>query len=585
MSEYNLIDEPWLPVIDMEMQSKRVSLREAMMHARDYKVVDGETELQTVALLRMLLALSITILYRYDENGNESDLTEKIALKRWENIYRAGAFPSRALEHYFYKWHDRFWLFDDKYPFYQVALGRDAKKLGDDIRARRIVGDPDVRDELKKLEDYNENFSYSKIKSRNFNGAILESENKPNASASRNEESKDRLTLPEAIGWLIFQMAYADCGSVGKKPFKVKSAGPAEKVILPLVCKELKGKRIGTASLPPSTEGCLIYAHGENLFEILMLNACLVKDPMGNLELYDQPHPAWERDGELLVKCPVSISKNIPELFTLQTRRFILHREEANPQYIDMVYGAMGDYFGGEAKSIAHDWEPMFIREYSKNKIRPKHFRANTVYWQNCKYLVASVDKKQVESPTVARWATWALKRIVHHHLATFHMTDVEYGTGNSNVAVMYSGFTRVGIEACHNPDLAYAIRIEIEAINKYAEQLRVYGGNLAKAAGANDNEAKSNGKRLEKEYLDLISVDFQRYLDGQGDEAREKLIQMECEHARGVMKAAFDQMPLEAAMGHSKMTMGEAYKICHFELCKLRKEGEKRIDSIDEED
>ena len=556
MSEYNLIDEPWLPVIDAKGQSKRVPLREAMMHARDYKAVDGETELQAVALLRMLLALSITILYRYDENGNESVLTDgKMALKRWENIYRAGAFPSRALEHYLDKWHDRFWLFDDKYPFYQVALGRDAKKVGDDVRARRIKGDPDVRDELKKLDDYDECFTYSEIKGRYFNGTILESDNKCNASASRNEDWKDRLTLPEAAGWLIFQMAYADCGSVGKKKFR--------------------GKCIGKASLPPSTEGCLIYAHGDNLFEILMLNACLVKDPSGNLELYEKPCPAWEQDRELLVRNVVCVPDNIPALFTLQTRRFILNREENNPQYIDKVYGAMGDYFEVDAKSVGHYLEPMFVLAPNKeNEVVPKHFRLDTVYWQNCAYLVASKDEKR-RAPAVVLWATWALKR----GLATFHMTDVSYiTTMKSKVETMYSGFTQVSVEACHDCDLAYAICAEINFINDYAKSLYGYGANLAKAVGANKAIEILRGKLLQKEYLDMISDDFRRYLDGQTDKAREKLIRMEYEHARKVMEAAFDRMPLDAVMGHSKMTMGEAYKECYFELLKLKKKGEDRI-------
>ena len=65
--------------------------------------------------------------------------------------------------------------------------------------------------------------------------------------------------------------------------------------------------------------------------------------------------------------------------------------------------------------------------------------------------------------------------------------------------------------------------------------------------------------------------------MDGQRDETRKKLIEMEREHARKVMEDAFDRMPLDAVMGHSDMTMGEAYKMCHLILRKFDKKGRER--------
>lgn len=99
MSDFNLVDEKWLTVTDSQCRPEEVSLSDLFLHAQDYSAVDGDNGLQTVAILRLLLAVSITLLYRYDENGELSELKKpNEALERWKNVYQKGCFPGRPLK-------------------------------------------------------------------------------------------------------------------------------------------------------------------------------------------------------------------------------------------------------------------------------------------------------------------------------------------------------------------------------------------------------------------------------------------------------------------------------------------------------
>ena len=69
--EFNLLDEPWIKVITPSMEQKEVSLTDVMIHAHEYKDLAGEMATQDAALLRMLLAVAVTVFYRYDANGKE----------------------------------------------------------------------------------------------------------------------------------------------------------------------------------------------------------------------------------------------------------------------------------------------------------------------------------------------------------------------------------------------------------------------------------------------------------------------------------------------------------------------------------
>jgi CRISPR system Cascade subunit CasA len=92
------------------MNRVECGIRDMLFKAHELCEICHDSPLVTVATHRMLLAL----LYR--AFMGPTDLTG------WKAIWAKGNFTgSQQIEDYLSKWYDRFWLFDDKHPFFQMA--------------------------------------------------------------------------------------------------------------------------------------------------------------------------------------------------------------------------------------------------------------------------------------------------------------------------------------------------------------------------------------------------------------------------------------------------------------------------------
>ena len=63
MAEFNLIDEPWIPCIDLHGQRVEYGIRDTLLKAHELREICDDSPLVTVAIHRLLLA----ILYRAHE--------------------------------------------------------------------------------------------------------------------------------------------------------------------------------------------------------------------------------------------------------------------------------------------------------------------------------------------------------------------------------------------------------------------------------------------------------------------------------------------------------------------------------------
>ena len=216
--EFHLCHEPWIWVMEKDYHVEKVTLKEVLFHAKEYRGLAGETESQNIAILRFLLAVLHTIFSRQNENGEPAPIDSgKEARRRWKAIWEAGNFPEKPIEEYLSKWEDRFWLFDPDFPFYQVP---------------NIEG---TNNPAKKM-----------------NGEVVESNNKIQLFSMRSGREKEVLSYDEAARWLIYLQAFDD--TAAKKPS-------------PKLCL------VGSIGV--------VAAKGDSLFVTLMLNLTLLKDGIG----------------------------------------------------------------------------------------------------------------------------------------------------------------------------------------------------------------------------------------------------------------------------------------------------------------
>lgn len=114
---YNLIDRPCVLVETEDGTRQELSIREAFRQANHIRGIVGDEPLQTVALLRLFVAITYGA-YPEDSADNRG---ESIAQweEMWRNLKQDGGDP--RIDEYLTRYHDRFDLFDAEKPFMQVA--------------------------------------------------------------------------------------------------------------------------------------------------------------------------------------------------------------------------------------------------------------------------------------------------------------------------------------------------------------------------------------------------------------------------------------------------------------------------------
>ena len=219
---FNLLDEPWMLVMNRDGVTEKTSLTDAFARAGEWRRLAGELPTQNAALLRLMLAVLHTVVSRYDEAGEEAPVESPWdALGRWERIWTERRFPMEVIRGYLAGYRDRFFLFDPERPFYQV---------------------PDI----------GKGTEYTAAK---LNGELSESNNKVRLFPQRSGRAKALLEYDEAARWLIHLNAFDDTS--GKKADSGIQVTPGAGWL---------GK-LG-----------LVMAEGDNLFETLMLNLVLLPD-------------------------------------------------------------------------------------------------------------------------------------------------------------------------------------------------------------------------------------------------------------------------------------------------------------------
>ena len=261
--EFNLIDESWIPVVLPDGEIQEVSLMDVFKNAENYVDIAGETPMQYVALLRLLLAITHTVITR----KHDGFASPEEALDYWQEQWEDGKFCPEDFENYFQKWHERFWLIHPERPFFQVP----SAEYGTACTAAKLHGE------------------------------LLESNNKVKLFRGVTGEEIEKLDNPKTARWLVTLESFDDAS--------------------------LKKKRKDAPSIKPAWAGQLgnLYAHGSSLFETLWLNTIFLNDN-GELygedkTCWELPELREEERTE------IPLPDNIAELLTLQCRRVCLKRE------------------------------------------------------------------------------------------------------------------------------------------------------------------------------------------------------------------------------------------------------------------
>ena len=392
---FNLLEEPWIPVVLSNGSAGVVSLMEAFERASNIRCITGDMPQQTLPIVRLMVA----ILYRSHFFAPESD---DELIEMWREIWNQGEFSLDVINDYLSQYKSAFDLFDMDNPFFQVQ------------GLQYIEKEPDPIGELMADVPKPEKYLFS----------------------VRNRNQLDGISYAEAARWLIFAQSYDAAGI--KSPVKGNTHSKSGKVYAP------KGA-VGTGLL--GGEGG-VYLEGDSLFRTLMLNWVLF-DPQRskNSELFgnEGDRAPWEMSNassDLRNACagepigPVS-------LFTWQSRRMRLVRDERQGKVTNLIscYGDITTLVDKQNVETMTAWRESKQQQKKLGTpyvpLMPRIHDSTKLLWRGMSSLLVAGGAEDGTDlrPGVIRWIDLLIRRGVINDgcsIVSLHAQGMEYGTQSS---------------------------------------------------------------------------------------------------------------------------------------------------------
>ena len=474
--EYNLLDEPWIPVRLVDGTITDVGLLELLRRTTDIADLACELPTQSIAIQRLILAIAYRVATPHDTRD---------WVRQWED----GA-PTEQMIEYLERWRDRFYLFGGRFPFMQVADLRTAK---------------DAVSGLEKL--------------------IADVPNGEQFFTTRHGRALACIPASEAARWLVHAQAYDPSGirsgAVGDSQVKGGKGypiGPAWCGHLGLVW--LKGQDLDETlvlNLIPASTAALRGVDSSTNW-----GACSWEDP--------EPENSVRGDYSLLDPAGTPKELSIPRLLTWHSRRIRLVGDSSG---VTGVVLAQGDKLAPQEMRL---YEPQSLWRYSTPQSKkfktdvymPRKFEAGRALWRNLPgtlptvTTVQGVDKqpKQEFLPSATLSFHYqldnALIEATYPKVMRIQAVGVTYGPQEATFDDIYSDelTLSVAVMRVEREDLSAEIDRQVRLTEEIARDVGTLAANLARAAGESGDGAGDGARDRAKElFFSAVDTDFRTWL------------------------------------------------------------------------
>lgn len=449
--DFNLCNEPWIPVLYVSGQTQEVSLKQLFDESNSIRKIHSGDATTDVAILGVAVAIFFRAVLENTEEYGELYREPK----KWiQNISLGGSEQLYFVQDYLKKYQDRFNLFDAERPFMQVADLHTSK--GEVKPVSRLV-----------LDSESEYFSM------------------------RAEQTLTSLSYAEAARYLVTVQAYDYSG--------IKSGAVGDPRV-----KGGRGYPIGVGWYGATGK---IIVHGENLTETLLycidyeqlLNVERVRGKNHRLALQDKP--VWERElpdtaapraytggDPTKYKDEPTPATGMCEILTWQSRRVRLFPENGR---VTGVLVSNGDKWLDRNTYT----DPLTAYRFSKNQSTQTHYvwmpqthSAERTLWRGADALLtrlSSSQEKQNKPATVIRQISSG-KYFSPDTKTKIQLVGMVYGTQSSIVeeTIDESVTLELGILTEQGAEISAMVRDNIQLTMDAAIALGQYAGNLLRAAG-----------------------------------------------------------------------------------------------------
>ena len=474
--EYNLLDEPWIPVRLLDGTIADVGLLELLRRTTEIADLACELPTQSIAIQRLVLAIAYRVVPPRDARD-------------WARQWDEGA-PTEQMIEYLERWRDRFYLFGGCFPFMQVADLRTAK---------------DAVSGLEKL--------------------IADVPNGEQFFTTRHGRALACIPPSEAARWLVHVQAYDPSGirsgAVGDSQVKGGKGYP----IGPSWCGHLglvwlKGKDLDETlvlNLVPADAAQL-----RGVESTTEWGACSWED--------SEAESAVRGDYSLLDPSGTPRDISIPRLLTWHSRRV---RLVGNREGVTGVVLAQGDKL---APQQMHRYEPQSLWRYSTPQSKkfkqdvymPRKYEAGRALWRNLPgtlptvTTVQGVDKqpKQEFLPSATLSFHYQLDNAsietTYPKVMRIQAVGVTYGPQEATFDDIYSDelTLSVAVMRVEREDLSAEIDRQVRLTEEVARDVGTLAANLARAAGESGDGAGDGARDRAKElFFSAVDNDFRAWL------------------------------------------------------------------------
>ena len=474
--EYNLLDEPWIPVRLVDGTITDVGLLELLRRTTDIADLACELPTQSIAIQRLILAIAYRVATPHDTRD---------WVRQWED----GA-PTEQMIEYLERWRDRFYLFGGRFPFMQVADLRTAK---------------DAVSGLEKL--------------------IADVPNGEQFFTTRHGRALACIPASEAARWLVHAQAYDPSGirsgAVGDSQVKGGKGypiGPAWCGHLGLVW--LKGQDLDETlvlNLIPASTAALRGVDSSTEWGVCSWEA-------------SEPESSVRGDYSLLDPAGTPKELSIPRLLTWHSRRIRLVGDSSG---VTGVVLAQGDKLAPQEMRL---YEPQSLWRYSTPQSKkfktdvymPRKFEAGRALWRNLPgtlptvITVQGVDKqpKREFLPSATLSFHYQLDnasiQTSYPKVMRIQAVGVTYGPQESTFEDIYSDelTLSVAVMRVEREDLSAEIDRQVRLTEEVARDVGTLAANLARAAGESGDGAGDGARDRAKElFFSAVDSDFRAWL------------------------------------------------------------------------
>lgn len=474
--EYNLLDEPWIPVRLIDGTITDVGLLELLRRTTDIADLACELPTQSIAIQRLILAIA----YRVATPRDARD---------WARQWDDGA-PTEQMIEYLERWRDRFYLFGGRFPFMQVADLRTAK---------------DAVSGLEKL--------------------IADVPNGEQFFTTRHGRALACIPASEAARWLVHAQVYDPSGirsgAVGDSQVKGGKGypiGPAWCGHLGLVW--LKGQDLDETlvlNLIPASTAALRGVDSSTEWGVCSWEA-------------SEPESSVRGDYSLLDPAGTPKELSIPRLLTWHSRRIRLVGDSSG---VTGVVLAQGDKLAPQEMRL---YEPQSLWRYSTPQSKkfktdvymPRKFEAGRALWRNLPGTLPTVTTVQGVDKQPKREFLPSATLSFHYQLDNasiqtsypkvmrIQAVGVTYGPQESTFEDIYSDelTLSVAVMRVEREDLSAEIDRQVRLTEEVARDVGTLAANLARAAGESGDGAGDGARDRAKElFFSAVDNDFRSWL------------------------------------------------------------------------